>query len=203
LRHKALHPGTSAYLAALGRGRRPDFLASFGGLYIKTLEGSDPNVTVTAVWSYHCVPALESYQGDPYCSLIPNPRIFRFAGDAPPQEVTAQLWPGQPVITLRQKAYIDRHGGSDPYLMVSKLAYAPTVEWQINYDPHLNFPSQRALPRGWADGHLGFVTWTGTRFKRSLTVPRRLWPCAPVPKGEAPCSQENELLYPVHKYITP
>jgi hypothetical protein len=41
---------------------------------------------------------------------------------------------------------------------------------------------------------MGFVTWTGTRFERRLSVLRRLWPCEPVLKNEneAPYSGQDD-----------
>jgi hypothetical protein len=201
LRHKALTTEPWDYSVAPGQGQRSDFLILIGGVIIKTLEGPDPNVTIVAV--------LRPCKPKAACYVLPDPRLFRFADKAPPQDVTDTLWPGQPAITPRQEAYLNRHDAGDPFIFldVSKLAYAPTVRWGIEFDPH-GWPSSKApLPRGWSAGHMGFVTWTGTRFEKRLTVPRRLWPCWPVPKGSAPCSRDTRdnanVNYQFPKYVTP
>lgn len=169
--------------AVPGLGQRADFWVSVSNGWIRSFEGPAPDTTVYLMLNKSGL------------------RAYRAQGQAAPRDVTAEILPPEPVLSAAERAfyYGESRGPSDPFLLTDKLYYAPTMRWVMEFDSHDTLPSNTPHRLNGNMVHLGFVTWTGTRFELRPTVSRSQWPCYPVAKGEDPCYRDEAAPDP---YVT-
>ena len=197
------------YRAIPGFGERPDFMITWGSDWIRSFEGPDPDRTVYLVQA-----PFKIYGDAPLGSLWPQAkptedcfasdwrlRVFEVVGDARPRDVTEDLMPPRPRMTLKERlrygrymSWTDKACDSEIYLDLSKLQYAPVMRWSME------IPSEATLsvsdPRSQGslnDAHFGFLVWNGTRFEMRERVPRTLWPCdPPLTQGGPRCTAYSD-----------
>lgn len=184
------------YKAVPGFGQRPDFIARIGDVWLRSLEGRDPDSTFYLVSApFLCsdpatgrtVEAQEPVRvpaGDCREAYV-SQRVYQVRGDAAPMDVTAEAMPAMPQVTDADRARQLARGGRVT-LDHSKLQFGPAMRWFVQYPE----TAQKGGPRAFSDwnrDHMAFVVWTGDRFELRDKVPRSQWPCDPVAPGDRAC----------------
>lgn len=176
----------AVYLAAPSYGTRADFTVVIGDSFIRSFESPDPAQTVYLVWPATC----SEGDGSMECNAGRGRRAFRIGADGRAHDVSAEVFPPDPVLDAADLARQDAHGGSDMFLLSSKLAYVPTMRWLMEFDPDQPLASDDPR-RARAFAHFGFVHWNGTRFELVQRISRMQWPCRQVPVGRPACSDDG------------
>ena len=176
----------TVYLAAPGYGIRADFTVVVGDSFIRSFESPDPAQTVYLVWPVKC----SEGDGSMECNTGHGRRAFRIDADGRSHDVSAEVFPRDPVLDAVDLARQDAHGGSDLFLLSNKLAYVPTMRWLMEFDPDQPLSSDDPR-RTRAFAHFGFVHWTGRRFELVRRIARSQWPCRQVRAGKPPCSEDD------------
>ncbi len=177
----ALHD--TVYLAAPGYGSRADFTVVVGKSFIRSFESPDPAKTVYVVWPAKC----SEGDGSMECNAGRGHKAFRIDADGRAHDVSAEVFPRDPVLDAADLARQEAHGGSELALIHDKLPYAPTMRWLMEFDPDQPLASGDPRRAG-AYAHFGFVHWNGTRFERVQRISRVQWPCRQVLAGHPACS---------------
>lgn len=186
---RAAHP----FKAVAGLGARPDFMVDAGSIWIRSLEGADPDAAVYLVHG----PLCRDQRNDALdCEYPSGLRAYRFNGTTA-VDVTSRVLPAAPTLTPDEARRYGPHiasslteaSASDIHLDFDKLQYAPVMRWFMEFDPATPIPeSDPRLYSAWALAHFGFAVWNGQRFELRQHVIRSLWPCRPVAQDSPACS---------------
>lgn len=218
------------FRAVQGYGERPDILASIehsGTFWIRSFEGTDPEITVYAVYGPSCDddPYMKRksveercLSGAPY--VMRELKIYRVRSGEAAEDVSGELLPIPPGLTPAEQG---RYGiylrpeaegpamDTDIGLDVTRLAQVPVMRWvlrPVQEGEHEPPAMPESDPRAFLDfdwrnhaAHFGFLVWTGEHFELRETVPADLWPCRSVQPGRHVCGAGYEGV--VDRYLMP